>query len=513
MATCCDVECSLSPFVVYYNQRSGNGLSLNRDAYPVCENSSLPPEIISGTYNLNTSPYGCGLKFRFWRNIFSDCNSEQTTDVTTQTVVVTCTSGSIKVNGETLNSGGSKTFNTIAFDPSRGGVPNSTLGEEIVVKNKCCPPQDSASFTITATLDWSTQRDHDLYGTVSCAVIGPCQSPFNCPGHEGSGGWCNCNCKCCPPCPCYTQFKFDCNPCPVPTSSGIINPSSAGWTTPPTKTSTSINAVFTYEDSGGGGGVIGENGTCGAGTNPNTQTGSGSCSFTLSEEQQVKLKVFGNTEDQSDAFDNAWILLSGPGVPPDSVYGPRGYSYHVRIGSLGLGQGCNMFSKSDENTYTLGPGTYTVNFEANTYDSLYHQNMVHNFEVTWSTPDAVANANLLTVDFTGCCMRLISQTSTSIKFVTIGCGSVSVSSSYVPPITVQINGETTTSKNVDDCEEVTITWDQECYYNFSYTLLPRCNTSSFIKIKNKSNGLEKIYLNKNKIINKIKQLRIRKLRR
>lgn len=502
---CCDFSCSLSPIVVYYDNTSGNGLSLNIDAYPVCNTSYTPPEIISGTYNLNTSPYGCGLKFRFWRNIYSECNSAQSTDVTTQTVVVTCNSGSIKVNGEILGSGGSKTFNTIAFDPNRGEVSNSTLGEEIVVKNKCCPPQDSASFTITATLNWSTQRDHDLYGTVSCATIGPCQPPFNCPGHEGSGGWCNCNCKCCPPCPCYTQFKYDCTSCPSPTSSGIINPNSAGWTTPPTKTPTSITAVFTYEDSSNGGA-----GGCGAFTNPNAQSGSGSCSFALSEEQQVKLKVFGDTENHSEGFDNSWILISGPGVPSASTYGVKGYSYHVRIGSLGNGSQCNMFSKSDENTYTLGPGTYTVNFDANTYDNLFHQNMVHNFEVTWSTPDT--NVNLLTVDFTGCCMRLVSQNGTSIKFVTIGCGKVSVSSSYTPPITIQINGETTTSKDVDDCEEVTITWDIECNYIFSYTLLPRCNTSSFIKIKNKSNGLEKIYLNKNKIINKIKQLRIRKLR-
>lgn len=455
MATCCDVECSLSPIVVYYNQLSGNGLSLNRDAYPVCSTNSSPPEIISGTYNLNTSPYGCGLKFRFWRNIYSNCNSEQTTDVTTQTVVVTCTSGSIKVNGETLNSGGSKTFNTITFDPSRGAVPNSTLGEEIVVKNKCCPPQDSASFTITATLDWSTQRDHDLYGTVSCAVIGPCQSPFNCPGHKGSGGWCNCNCKCCPPCPCYTQFKFDCIQCIYEfciVNSNFVKDNS--W-----------DIYFNNQFIGNYSGAPNTNICLPIPTNIVNNPGSNVLEF----------RLVSCTAD--DYFEFILRLRCGEEVT------------QLFSGNSGL------LNESFFSNRTCDTTVFTRN-------------------VTLESVIPPANlGNLLTVDFTGCCMRLISQTGTSIKFVTIGCGRVSVSSSYVPPITVQINGETTTSKNVDDCEEVTITWDQECYYNFSYTLLPKCNTSSFIKIKNKSNGLEKIYLNKNKIINKIKQLRIRKLRR
>jgi hypothetical protein len=164
-----------------------------------------------------------------------------------------------------------------------------------------------------------------------------------------------------------------CCGCPEPVAFGMVeNPLiNFGWTKPPTKKARSITATFTFEDSI----------NCGLRTNPNTQRGSGECSFTLSENTQVTLRVDGNTEDHTPGFDYGWILITGPGVPPSKQIG--GANYHVLIGSTENDNRCQMFNKNDQVQMNIGPGRYTVFFNVNTIDPEFHQNMVHNFSVTW----------------------------------------------------------------------------------------------------------------------------------
>jgi len=164
--------------------------------------------------------------------------------------------------------------------------------------------------------------------------------------------------------------------CPEPAAFGMVeNPLiNFGWTKPPTKKARSITATFTFEDSG----------NCGLETNPDSQTGNGECSFTLSENTQVTLRVDGNTEDENPGFDYGWILITGPGVPPSKKDAQgREVDHHVLIGSTENGNQCQMFNKNDQVQMNIGPGKYTVFFNVDTFDGAFHQNMVHNFSVTW----------------------------------------------------------------------------------------------------------------------------------
>jgi hypothetical protein len=149
------------------------GLStLNGDGWPNCNPGDIqPPEIIYGTITL-TKPNLCKVKLRFWRNIFSNCNSlYDLPDIAEEKVIVTCTNGRILVENlgmntrQTLNNGNNVVYNSIGLDPAQGDVAESTAGDTIII---CLSGTENATFTVEATLNWTTQRDHDLYGNISC---------------------------------------------------------------------------------------------------------------------------------------------------------------------------------------------------------------------------------------------------------------------------------------------------------------------------------------------------------
>ncbi len=156
--SCCG--CDITPantLAVYYGRKSFNGLQLNFDNYPNCGGSDLGAEKITGAFSASRS-------FRFWRNVHSSCQSSQPTTITTQTVKVSCDSGSISVNGQQLSSSQSRTFSSI-FEVSSFGVVAFPLAGEVINVEVLGSP---SSYSVEATLDWDTQRDHDLYGVVEC---------------------------------------------------------------------------------------------------------------------------------------------------------------------------------------------------------------------------------------------------------------------------------------------------------------------------------------------------------
>jgi hypothetical protein len=55
--------------VVYFAHHTEGNLTLNHDAYPGCNTSDLPPEIISGTYTNIIKP----ITFYAWWNQYSNC--------------------------------------------------------------------------------------------------------------------------------------------------------------------------------------------------------------------------------------------------------------------------------------------------------------------------------------------------------------------------------------------------------------------------------------------------------
>ena len=178
----CSGTCAIEAEVVWYQNLTGTYLQHDGDSFPSCnENGSTHrplPEVISGTFTLGTASgcgsvsCGCELKFRFWRNLYSLCNNGSNSDITTQTVVVACTAGAVKVRtsgGDVpLSAGGSHAFSAIGFDSAQGSVNTSSAGECFSVAANSV----TAAFTVTATLNWSNGTDHDLYGTISC---GSCQ--------------------------------------------------------------------------------------------------------------------------------------------------------------------------------------------------------------------------------------------------------------------------------------------------------------------------------------------------
>jgi hypothetical protein len=161
---------------VWYSNLTGSYLVHDGDSYPVCSAISDLPEVISGAFTLGTSDgcagvsCGCELQFRFWRNLFSTCNGGSSGDITTETVVVSCTGGTVVVHAGgsdyTLDSGDSHTFSQIGFDTANGSVPSSTSGDCFSVEASTT----TASFSVEATLDWAGGTDHDLYGSVSCGA-------------------------------------------------------------------------------------------------------------------------------------------------------------------------------------------------------------------------------------------------------------------------------------------------------------------------------------------------------
>jgi hypothetical protein len=148
--------------LIYYGNKTGNTLSLNKDAHPNCILDRLPPETIT----IKPFPIGTGLAtLRFWRNIYSTCNSVDGTGVANQTINISCASGSIGVNNDTLNAGSSKIYNTIPFDSANGAVTTSNAGVNNLIFIQGLTTD--AAFSGNAILDWNNNRDHDLYGQLT----------------------------------------------------------------------------------------------------------------------------------------------------------------------------------------------------------------------------------------------------------------------------------------------------------------------------------------------------------
>ena len=176
---CCD-NCDIVEESVYYGSRTGVHLLHDGDSFPNCSSGGFAlPERITGSFTLGTangcSGVSCGgeIRFRFWRNLFSLCNNGSLSGVTTQTVVVACTNGSVEVRllpatVHLLNSGNSHTFSSIGADSRRGNVRDSSAGQCFSV----AAVTPTASFTVEATLNWSGGTDHDLYGMISCGGCG-----------------------------------------------------------------------------------------------------------------------------------------------------------------------------------------------------------------------------------------------------------------------------------------------------------------------------------------------------
>lgn len=173
---CCASQCEVVSEVVYYGNLTGVHLEHDGDSFPGCNPSFDLPEQITGTFTLGTATgcqgVRCGnvLSFRFWRNLHTTCNGGVDGDITTQTVDVECVSGSVIVtegaNSYTLNAGDTHTFSDIEFDPNGLAVPNSSYGHCFSVASNGVSPQ----FSVTATLDWNNETDHDLYGRIDCGA-------------------------------------------------------------------------------------------------------------------------------------------------------------------------------------------------------------------------------------------------------------------------------------------------------------------------------------------------------
>jgi hypothetical protein len=168
-----------SPLSVYYGRKTYNGLTLDQDVLPECEagNNDSAGETITGTFTtLNNQ-----IKFRFWRNIYSECNSDKSSDLTDNKITVTCNSGSITIQYEDQivikNAGESLILNDkIEFVNQSGSISNYNNGYKLTIFNNDNNfPPESCSFTVEAHINWDTVyanevigRDHDLYGIVYC---------------------------------------------------------------------------------------------------------------------------------------------------------------------------------------------------------------------------------------------------------------------------------------------------------------------------------------------------------
>lgn len=172
----------LNTETVYYGKKLGNTLGilkLDRDAHPNCSSDPTPPETITiSTQAGDAYPIGTGVAtLRFWRNIYSVCNSGSGIEVTDQTITISCASGSISVNNETINAGSSKVFYNIAFSFAN----NTVLQDSIVGRNNLIFVQGlttDAAFSGNATLNWNNTRDHDLYGQITVSNTGQSNVPI-----------------------------------------------------------------------------------------------------------------------------------------------------------------------------------------------------------------------------------------------------------------------------------------------------------------------------------------------
>lgn len=291
-----------------------------------------------------------------------------------------------------------------------------------------------------------------------------CNPPFNCPGHEGTGGFggfCDCDCGCCassPPCPCYTSIVFNyAEYCGGEELSGNIN------------------------------GAIGLCATVDFGTITNT--------FLF----PAIFKITGGVDD--DVLFNDVIYEDGkyPFFPPNYC---------------GAGHGTNG-SHSFSYTKILNPGE-SINVKGR--DNGFGGSLNANWTLTSSEGATITNYSV-TVSFSGCCMSLDAAGEYSMSFVAINSGNVTITNNYsgLGLFECFINGDNINQLSVNNCDSVSVTWGvvSDCpisFLNTVYNLVPSCITSPFIKIKNKITGLEKIYLNKNKIIEKIRLQKMKKLR-
>lgn len=173
----CFGTCGIETEQVNWQDLTGANIVHDGDSFPNCVAQAALPERITGSFTLGTATgcgglsCGCEIKFRFWRNLFSTLCGGSNSDITTQTVVVACTSGSVEVRllpstVYPLSSGDSHTFSSIGYDPAQGFVSQSSAGQCFSV----AAITPTASFTIEATLNWNNGTDHDLYGQVSCGA-------------------------------------------------------------------------------------------------------------------------------------------------------------------------------------------------------------------------------------------------------------------------------------------------------------------------------------------------------
>jgi hypothetical protein len=177
---------SLNSEIVYYNNRSSYktkfALSLITPPHRTCFSVDPPdPEIIHISSHNGGYPISTGLAtLRFWRCIWSTCGplNEVDTTVTNQTITISCASGSISVNNETLSAGSSKIYNNIPL--ANDGIKYPLAGTDAV---KSAAGRDSlifiqgltenAAFSGSVVLDYnSPTTTHDLYGQITVSSTG-----------------------------------------------------------------------------------------------------------------------------------------------------------------------------------------------------------------------------------------------------------------------------------------------------------------------------------------------------
>lgn len=283
-----------------------------------------------------------------------------------------------------------------------------------------------------------------------------CSPPYNCPGYEGTGGgggFCNCDCGCCgkPPCPCYTSFTFN------------------------------------YSEYCGSGDQISGNISGAIGLCATVDFGNITNTFLY----PAVFNITGGVDDDV-LFNNV-------------IYEDGKYSFFPP-NSCGPGHGTNG-SHSFTYTTILLPGQ-SINVKGQ--DNGYGGSLNANWTLTSTETGTLSNYSIV-VSFSGCCMVPVSYTNNSISFVAINSGTASIANNYVGPGTLftSIDGNPTNSVLVSNCDQIYMVWSittpcTTAFLNTSYNLVPDCSVSPFIKIRNKLTGVEKIYLNKNKIIQRIK---------
>lgn len=147
------------------------------------------------------------------------------------------------------------------------------------------------------------------------------------------------------------------------TQTNMVDDDNYGWQPGMHWEGNKLKATYKYEDSAG----TGEEGACGDATNPYQQFGSCVLEVTLDVETTVNYKVDGNVEDHMENFDFGRINR-------DSLN-------KVEIHGTNNGNGCDMVNRTDMESEVLSAGTYQFEFEADTNDANFHENMIHHFEI------------------------------------------------------------------------------------------------------------------------------------